>query len=169
MLAEFLDSRSVARTTLDREPFLLNLLHYRRTFVEKLFTLHDKIERRVKQEGRPLGPFARHYYDVHQLLQTTEVRTMLQGDEFAQIAADYRRLTRTYFPRQALPPLMSLRESAALFPALGLRDQLRRDYDDQCGRLCYGEYPPFDEVLHGFVGVREHLVEVQEDVDTRDG
>jgi hypothetical protein len=167
LLAEFLDSHGVPRATSDRVAFPLKLLHYRRTFVEKLFTIHDKIERQVKQDRGPLGSFARHYYDTHQLMQTAEVQAMLRSGEYAEIAVDYRRLTRTYFPRQALPPLMSLRQSSALFPDPDLRNELGRDYDDQCTRLCYGRYPPFDDVLDAFQGIREYLVEVPEVRETK--
>ena len=36
------------------EPFTMTLLHFRRTFVEKLFALHGKVER-LKADGHPLG------------------------------------------------------------------------------------------------------------------
>jgi hypothetical protein len=43
----------------------MTLLHYRRTFVEKLFALHGKIIR-LQIEGHPLGRDARHYADLYQ-------------------------------------------------------------------------------------------------------
>ena len=65
--------------------------------------------------------------------------------------------------RNSFPLVMS----SALFPEPELRNPLKRDYDDQCARLCYGVYPLFDEVLTGFQGVREYLVEVPEEGETQ--
>ncbi len=47
----------------DEEPFSLRLLHFRRTFVEKMFAIHSKVEM-LKRQGQPLGSYARHYYDL---------------------------------------------------------------------------------------------------------
>lgn len=48
------------------EPFEMDLLHFRRTFVEKLFAIHGKVER-LEQEGVPLGRDVRHYADLYVL------------------------------------------------------------------------------------------------------
>ncbi len=168
LLAEFLEKRQIRVSTVDGASFPMRLLHFRRTFVEKLFTIHDKVERQVIQDGKPLGTFARHYYDLYQLLGTQEVRTLLTCDEYSAIAADYRRLTRRHYPRQSLPPAMCLRNSAALFPPKELRSALGRDYADRCGRLCYGQFPDFTTVLSALETWRAHFVEVPEigDVET---
>ena len=47
----------------DEGPFEMRLLHFRRTFVEKMFAIHAKVEL-LKREGQPLGSYARHYYDL---------------------------------------------------------------------------------------------------------
>ena len=44
----------------------MRLLHFRRTFVEKMFAIHSKVEI-LKRDGRALGTYARHYYDLFQL------------------------------------------------------------------------------------------------------
>ena len=49
-----------------KAPFAMRLLHFRRTFVEKMFAIHGKVEA-LKRDGRPLGSYARHYYDLFQL------------------------------------------------------------------------------------------------------
>lgn len=41
----------------------MRLLHFRRTFVEKMFAVHGKVEL-LKRDGQPLGSYARHYYDM---------------------------------------------------------------------------------------------------------
>jgi hypothetical protein len=161
LLGELLDREGVASGAADQASFRMRLLHFRRTFVEKLFTLHDRVERLVRQQDAPLGSYARHYYDLHRLLLTEEVRRMLPTPEYGDIAADYRRLTREHYPKQALPERMELRDSPALFPPAELRTRLQSSFD-QCRRLCYGAFPSFDEVLAGLEEIREHLIAIPE-------
>jgi len=44
-----------------------------------------------------------------------------------------------------------------LFPEAGLSAALQQDYERQCEMLCYGEYPPWREVLARFEVLREWL------------
>jgi hypothetical protein len=53
-VAEFLKDTSQSLGAEDEDGFSMPLLHFRRTFVEKLFAIHDKVEL-LKREGRPLG------------------------------------------------------------------------------------------------------------------
>ena len=76
----------------------MRLLHFRRTFVEKLFAIHSKVEL-LKRDGRPIGSYARHYYDLFQLAAQPEVVAMLRSDEYAAIKADYDAISRTCFPQ----------------------------------------------------------------------
>ncbi len=157
LLAAFLEARGFGQLSDDMNPFDLTVLHYRRTFVEKLFALHDKVARGMLVEGNPLGKYARHYYDVSQLLPLEEVQAMLNGREYGEIAADYHRLTSTYFPNQLRPTGMNLHQSPALFPDNELKARLEVDYKAECGILCYDRFPSFDEVLDAFAGVRARL------------
>jgi hypothetical protein len=66
-LATFLREAGLSLDAEDEAPFAMRLLHFRRTFVEKLFAIHGKVEL-LKRDGRPVGSYARHYYDLAQLL-----------------------------------------------------------------------------------------------------
>ena len=57
----------------------MRLLHFRRTFVEKMFAIHAKVEA-FKNAGQPIGGYARHYYDLFCLAQRPEVLAMLRSD-----------------------------------------------------------------------------------------
>jgi hypothetical protein len=164
LVGEALDQAGVSGGD-DQTAFTMRLLHFRRTFVEKLFTLHDRVERLVRQQGQPLGSVARHYYDLYCLLQQHEVPEMLRSAEYVDLARDYESVSSRYFPGQVLPPGMELRNSPALFPDTTLREELRRSYDQQCTRLCYQPPPPFDKVLGGLETIRERLVQVPDAAD----
>jgi len=145
-LGQFLQESGVTLGADDEQPFTMRLLHFRRTFVEKLFAIHAKVEI-LKREGRPIGSYARHYYDLYRLALQPEVRTMLASPEYAVIKEDYDRISRAHFERDYFHPEgMSFARSDALFPPATIAATIVRDYDEQCRMLCYGKAPSWNEV-----------------------
>lgn len=139
------------------EPFEMDLLHFRRTFVEKLFAIHGKVER-LKQDGVPLGRDVRHYADLHVLAGRPEVIEMLESDEYEAIRLDYDEKSRTYFPNSYRPPPdLRFTSSNALFPPDELRAQIEPGYEEECQRLFFRPYPNFGEVLERFTEIRDLL------------
>ena len=96
-LSRFLTETGVTLGAEDEGSFQMRLLHFRRTFVEKMFAIHSKVEM-LKRDGRPLGTYARHYYDLFQLSQRPEVVDMLRSTEYEEIKEDYDLISRTHFP-----------------------------------------------------------------------
>ncbi len=135
----------------DLAGFDMSLLHFRRTFVEKMFALHGKVIR-LRDEGHPLGRDARHYSDLHALAGQHEVRTMLASPEYLVIREDYDRNSREFFASSYRPPDgLSFADSIALFPDDSLRPQLEAEYDEQCELLfATPNYPSFEQVLARF-------------------
>ncbi len=129
LIGEMLDVRNVDSGTSDRTPFDMKLLHFRRTFVEKLFTLHSRVER-AKKQGKELGRDARHYYDLAMLLAQPETGAMLESDEFKVICGQYRDLTAKFYPGQVklLPDGMNLSASSAFFPKSEIKAMLASAY-----------------------------------------
>jgi hypothetical protein len=158
ILGEALDIAGADSGTDDRQPFKMRLLHFRRTFVEKLFTIHCRVERAVKQ-GRALGRDARHYYDLVCLLQQPETRAMIETPEYAEICSEYRDLTKRFYAGQTkfLPAGMDLSNSIALFPSPDLFRSLEAAYVSEAENLCYRQYPSFAEVLGAFEPIRPNL------------
>lgn len=156
-ISEFLAATGRTLGAEDEQPFKMRLLHFRRTFVEKLFAIHAKVEIQ-KRDGRPIGTYARHYYDLYQLAGTDAVRAMLRTPEFEAIKADYDRVSREHFSRDYRPPDgMRFSGSDALFPDSALSDNLGREYERQCGALCFGSFPRWSEVLEKFAEIRQAL------------
>lgn len=139
------------------EPFEMDLLHFRRTFVEKLFAIHGKVER-LEQEGVSLGRDVRHYADLFVLAGLPEVIAMLESEEYEAIRLDYDEKSRTYFPDSYRPPTdLRFASSSALFPPDELRARIEPDYEEECQRLFFHPHPRFGEVLERFVGIRDLL------------
>ena len=147
LAADLLLERGLAREAEDLEGFELDLLHFRRTFVEKLFTVHGKIER-LKSDGHRLQRDSRHYADLYILAATPEVLAMVESEEYAQIRADYDAKSRRFFPRSYRPPTgLRFNQSDALFLPGDLRRMVEEDYEADCRRLFRDEPPSFDLVI----------------------
>ena len=141
----------------DEESFPMRLLHFRRTFIEKMFAIHSKVEL-FKRDGQPLGAYARHYYDLFQLAAQAEVLAMLQSTEYDAIKSDYDKISSTHFPKSYFhPDDMRFAKSDALFPPASLAEIIGAEYDAQCRMLCYGPYPSWAEVQARFLELRELL------------
>ena len=157
LVATFLREQGQGSIAEDLMPFDMTLLHFRRTFVEKLFTIHSKVIRML-EDDTPVARDARHYADLHALASRPEVLAMLQSDEYREICNDYDTLSSRWFPRSHRPPAgLSFRESPALFPPSKLREHLAADYATQCALLFPGDFPSFVDVLGSFERLRQWL------------
>jgi hypothetical protein len=137
--------------------FEMTLLHFRRTFVEKLFAIHGKIEQ-LKESGAPLGRDVRHYADLYVLAGRPEVTAMLASDEYGEIKSDYDEKSRTFFPRSYRPPPdLRFTTSDALFPPDELRVAIEPGYEEESRRLFFRPHPGFAEVLERFAEIRDLL------------
>jgi Nucleotidyl transferase AbiEii toxin, Type IV TA system len=156
-LGQFLKEKGLSLGAEDEESFPMRLLHFRRTFVEKLFAIHSKVEL-LKTDDRPLGSYARHYYDLFQLTAQPEVTAMLKSTEYAAIKDDYHRISHTHFRRSYFhPDGMSFARSDALFPPEELSRAISAEYEGQCRMLCYGPYPSWADIQARFRDMRDLL------------
>ena len=156
-LGRFLNETSVTLGAEDEQPFPMRLLHFRRTFVEKLFAIHSKIEM-YKEKGLPLGSYARHYYDLYQLSGQAEVLNMLASLEYEEIKTDYERVSLTSFPGSyRAPRAMRFSNSDAIYPKDFLREMIAAEYQQQCEVLCFGPFPTWQEVETRFDELKSAL------------
>jgi hypothetical protein len=156
-VGQFLQETGATLGAEDEGPFEMRLLHYRRTFVEKMFAIHAKVEA-FKKEGRDIGGYARHYYDLHCLAEWPEVLAMLRSEEYSAIKADYDRISREYFEKSYVPPPdMTFAKSDALFPSPELAKAIAAGFEAQCRVLCFGPSPTWDEVQARLAAIRELL------------
>ncbi len=145
-VGQFLEESGATLGAEDEGPFEMRLLHFRRTFVEKMFAIHAKVEA-FKSAGRQIGAYARHDYDLFCLGDRPEVLAMLHSDEYASIKADYDRISRQHFGKSYVPPpQMSFAKSDALFPPAAFRAEIADNFHTQCRALCFCPFPSWDVV-----------------------
>ena len=156
-VAAFLAEQGLSLEADDEGCFPMRLLHFRRTFVEKMFAIHGKVEL-LKRDEQPLGSYARHYYDLFHLAAQEAVVAMLDSDEYAAIKSDYAEISRAHFERSYFPPDdMSFAHSDALFPPADLAAAIGTEYEAQCHQLCFGPHPSWDTVQARFLELRTLL------------
>src|SRR5207302_11217155 len=102
-LGQFLQETGATLEAEDEGPFSMRLLHFRRTFVEKMFAIHSKVEL-LKCDRQALGSYARHYYDLLQLSAQAEVTNMLKSTEYDAIKTDYDQISRKFFAKSYFYP-----------------------------------------------------------------
>ena len=157
LLGECLVARGLCAEAPCVKPFQLRLLHFRRTFVEKLLAIDHAVER-TRTMGVSIGPLARHYFDLHALAARPEVHAMLRGSEYREILRDCIEIDRRFYRRPARDAgSWSFRTSPALFPGVELGSALGAEYESQCRILCFGAFPSWREVLARFEEVRRWL------------
>jgi hypothetical protein len=153
-VAEALTAENADVEADDLGSFEIHVLHFSRTFIEKLFAVHGLVVR-LEQQGTPLGRDARHYHDLHALAARAEVIDLLGSDECDAIRVDVDRVCQTFYSdRYVAPHRLRLADSPAILPPRGLRAQMEDDYNRECARLCYdGDYATFDAVLSRLQGL----------------
>lgn len=156
-IGQFLEETGVTLGADDEGPFTMRLLHFRRTFVEKMFAIHGKVDA-YKTTGREIGGYARHYYDLYCLAERPEVIATLSSDEYGVIKEDYDRISREHFDKSYVPPPgMSFAKSDALFPPAELGAVLAAEFEKQCRVLCFGPFPTWEQVRARLEEIRSLL------------
>lgn len=156
-LAEFLSESGKSLGAEDENSFSMLLMEFKRTFVEKLFCIHSKVEQ-SQRNGEPIGADARHYYDLFYLAKKPEVIAMLKSNEYSNIKQDCHEISKRYYSKTYFSPEnLSFSQSKAIFPTNDLRKQISNDYKQQCQTLCYSTPPSWSEVEECFEELRAHL------------
>lgn len=156
-LSKFLQKTGRSLGAADEDSFEMKLLHFRRTFVEKLFAIHSKVEE-FKRNNKPIGSYARHYYDLYCLSTRPEVLNMLRSQEYSAIKNDYDAVSSIHFKKSYVPPPdMTFAKSDALFPNSDLERGLATEFNNQCQILCFGKVPTWIQVRERFDEIRSIL------------
>ena len=102
-VGQFLAETGVTLGAEDEGPFEMRLLHFRRTFVEKMFAIHAKVEA-FKRDGEPIGGYARHYYDLFRLPPSRKSATCCDPRSTRPSRPTTTGSARAHFPKSYVHP-----------------------------------------------------------------
>lgn len=121
----------------------MQVLHFRRTFLEKLFAIHSMVEL-----NEPIGRGARHYADLYLLGAQPEIIQLLGTDEDRGIRQDIDALGVRHFPKYHVTPAdLSFASSRAILLPGDLLASVKADYEKDCVPLFRASPPPFEDVI----------------------
>jgi hypothetical protein len=140
MVARHAASHSLSHLAEDLQAFDVEMLDVKRTFVEKLFTIHSAYE-----QDRAANK-TRHYYDLSRLCGLPEIRDFAGTDEYREIFKSVRQYSQENFPDAHTPDKDSFSNSPALNPDPEGLSTLKRNYERE-KHLFFAQPPTMDEIL----------------------
>jgi hypothetical protein len=140
MVAQHAASHGLGHLAEDLQAFEVEMLDVKRTFVEKLFTVHAAYE-----QDRAANK-TRHYYDLFRLCGLPEIREFAGTDEYREIFKSVRQYSQENFPDARMPAKDSFSNSPALSPDPEGLSTLKRNYERE-KHLFFVQPPTMDEIL----------------------
>ena len=140
MVAKHAASHSLGHLAEDLQAFEVEMLDAKRTFVEKLFTVHSayELDRATNK--------TRHYYDLSRLCGLPEIRAFAGSDEYCEIFRSVRQYSQENFPTERMPKEDSFSNSQALNPGPEGLTALKRNYERE-KHLFFARPPTMDEIM----------------------
>lgn len=140
LVAKHAASHSLSHLAEDLREFEVEMLDVKRTFVEKLFTIHSAYEQDHAANK------TRHYYDLSRLCGLPEIREFVGTDEYREIVKSVRQYSQENFPDARTPKEDSFSNSPALSPDPEGQATLKRNYERE-KHLFFAKPPTIDEIL----------------------
>ena len=124
------------------EPISIPTVNPERTFLEKLFLLHEEFQR--PEEKMRVDRLSRHLYDIHQIAQTEFAEKALSDkmlyEGIVQHRSTFSRLGGVDYSSHFPPNLSPI-------PPEKVIDAWRNDYTTMQQQMIYGESPSFKELI----------------------
>ncbi len=128
--------------------FEMDLLHFTRTFVEKLSCVHSLVRHYI-QNNREIGRNVRHYADLYALAGLPAVQLFVGTAEYEEVRENIAQNTAEWFS-DAIPLEKGAKfaDSPAIMPNSDLRSALQVAYQNEVPQLFFrGDPPDLDAVL----------------------
>ncbi len=124
------------------KPFEVRAVVPERTFLEKLFLLHEEFSKPVEQIRTER--MSRHIYDISQIMDTPIAERALKDESLYNSVIEHRRrfIGLTGFDYSTLRP-----QTLSIVPPADVMELWRRDYEMMQESMIYGDSLPFDELI----------------------
>lgn len=133
---------SLPRLTFEETPVSVNAVIPQRTFLEKLFLLHEEFSKptydiRVER-------MSRHLYDVFQMLKTDIPEEALNDDELYSSVVEHRR---KFIGLKGFNYDTLYKKTLSIVPQSDIRTKWENDYKHTMLNMIIGDAPSFDEIM----------------------
>jgi hypothetical protein len=123
-------------------PFTATTVQPHKTFLEKLFLLHEKFA--LPDSGKVGDRQSRHLSDLASMMNTDAEKIALQDQDFYNVLVKHR----SHYTRLKGIDYNSLKPDMLSFlPPENLMDQFRQDYAKMQQEMIYGQSPDFDSLI----------------------
>lgn len=123
-------------------PFEVRAVVPERTFLEKLFLLHEKFSKPVEQIRTER--MSRHIYDISQIMDTPIAERALKDESLYNSVIEHRRrfIGLKGFDYSTLRP-----QTLRIVPPADVMELWRKDYEMMQESMIYGDSLPFDKLI----------------------
>lgn len=134
------------------ESFKVRAVLPERTFLEKVFLLHEEFSKPT--ENIRIERMSRHMYDIGQILKTAIAERALADEDLYRQVVLHRKtfIGLRGFDYSSLSP-----QSLSILPPASVISAWRSDYDQMRETMIYGESMPFDELLGQIEKLNERI------------
>lgn len=137
-------------------PFEVRAVIPERTFLEKLFLLHEEFSKPVKQIRTER--MSRHIYDISQIMDTPIAKRALRDVSLYNSVIEHRRqfIGLKGFDYSTLRP-----QSLRIVPPADVMELWRKDYALMQESMIYGESLPFDKLIEKIRALNDRINSLQ--------
>ncbi len=122
--------------------FLVRAVMAKRTFLEKIFLLHEEF---TKGDGQiRIDRMSRHLYDVHRMLNTPISEQALSDRQLYETVIEHRR---TFIGLKGFDYSTLGKRTLNFIPPESIYDTWKKDYETMQEEMIYGESIPFDDMI----------------------
>lgn len=135
-------SDNLPKLTFEDYPVVVNAVIPQRTFLEKLFLLHEEF---AKQSAEiRIERMSRHLYDVYRIMQTDIANEALADENLYDSVIEHRR---KFIGLKGFDYDTLRRPSLRIVPTGEIRDRWETDYKNTMMNMVMGPAPSFDEII----------------------
>lgn len=126
----------------EEKEFILNAVLPHRTFLEKIFLLHEEFSK--PDSNIRIERMSRHLYDIHQILKTNIAEEALANKELYEAVKEHRRrfIGLKGFDYDSLSP-----NRISFVPKGKIKEFWRKDYEHTVQSMILDDVLPFDEMI----------------------
>ena len=135
-------SDNLPKLTFEDYPVMVSAVIPQRTFLEKLFLLHEEFAKSPAEIR--FERMSRHFYDVYRIMQIDIADEALADENLYDSVIEHRR---NFIGLKGFGYDTLKRSSLKIVPAGEIRDRWESDYKNTVLNMVMGPAPSFDEII----------------------